>query len=111
MPPRETLCSSITKIIDTVKILQQPRLSVSWAPQPRCVCHIGASKTTAALYSGVVSFFLRNAIAWASPRQRFDLVLTNLAGFAFTAAKIHVMSDGTPCRSLVDVEDVYQAIL
>jgi hypothetical protein len=69
------------------------------------------SKQRPPSYSGVVSFFLRNAIAFgASPRQRFDLVLNNLAGFAFTAAKIRVMSDGTPCSPLVHVEDVYQAI-
>ena len=56
--------------------------------------------------------FLRNATAFgASPRQRFDLVLNNLAGFAFTTGKIRVMSDGSPCRPLVHVEDICQAIL
>lgn len=56
--------------------------------------------------------FLRNATAFgASPRQRFDLVLNNLAGFAFTTGKIRVMSDGTPCRPLVHVDDICQAIL
>jgi nucleoside-diphosphate-sugar epimerase len=56
--------------------------------------------------------FLRNATAFgASPRQRFDLVLNNLAGFAFTTGKILVMSDGTPCRPLVHVDDICQAIL
>jgi nucleoside-diphosphate-sugar epimerase len=55
---------------------------------------------------------LRNATAFgASPRQRFDLVLNNLAGFAFTTKKIRVMSDGSPCRPLVHVEDICQAIL
>jgi nucleoside-diphosphate-sugar epimerase len=56
--------------------------------------------------------FLRNATAFgASPRQRFDLVLNNLAGIAFTTGKVRVMSDGTPCRPLVHVEDICQAIL
>lgn len=56
--------------------------------------------------------FLRNATAFgASPRQRFDLVLNNLAGFAHTTGKIQVMSDGTPCRPLVHVEDICQAVL
>jgi nucleoside-diphosphate-sugar epimerase len=56
--------------------------------------------------------FLRNATAFgASPRQRFDLVLNNLAGFAFTTGKIRVMSDGTPCRPLVHVDDICQAIV
>ena len=56
--------------------------------------------------------FMRNATAFgASPRQRFDIVLNNLAGFAFTTGKVRVMSDGTPCRPLVHVEDICQAIL
>jgi nucleoside-diphosphate-sugar epimerase len=56
--------------------------------------------------------FLRNATAFgASPRQRFDLVLNNLAGFAFTTGMVRVMSDGTPCRPLVHIEDICQAIL
>jgi nucleoside-diphosphate-sugar epimerase len=56
--------------------------------------------------------FLRNATAFgASPRQRFDLVLNNLSGFAFTTGQVRVMSDGTPCRPLVHVEDICQAIL
>jgi len=55
--------------------------------------------------------FLRNATAFgASPRQRFDLVLNNLAGFAFTTGQVRVMSDGTPCRPLVHVEDICEAI-
>jgi nucleoside-diphosphate-sugar epimerase len=61
---------------------------------------------------GFTTVFLRNATAFgASPRQRFDLVLNNLAGFAFTTHRIRVMSDGTPCRPLVHVEDICQAIL
>ncbi|MDA9404496.1 NAD-dependent epimerase/dehydratase family protein [Bradyrhizobium sp. CCBAU 45389] len=56
--------------------------------------------------------FLRNATAFgASPRQRFDLVLNNLSGWAFTTGKIRVMSDGTPCRPLVHIDDICQAIL
>ncbi|ARP99509.1 NAD-dependent epimerase/dehydratase family protein [Pseudorhodoplanes sinuspersici] len=55
--------------------------------------------------------FLRNATAFgASPRQRFDLVLNNLAGFAFTTGQVRVMSDGTPCRPLVHVDDICEAI-
>ncbi|WP_298960269.1 SDR family oxidoreductase [uncultured Methylobacterium sp.] len=55
---------------------------------------------------------LRNATAFgASPRQRFDLVLNNLAGFAFTTGQVRVMSDGSPCRPLVHVEDIAQAIV
>jgi hypothetical protein len=61
---------------------------------------------------GFTPIFLRNATAFgASPRQRFDLVLNNLAGFAFTTGQVRVMSDGTPCRPLVHVEDICQAIM
>ena len=67
---------------------------------------------TALADSRFTPVILRNATAFgASPRQRFDLVLNNLAGFAFTTSKIRVMSDGTPCRPLVHVEDICQAIL
>jgi nucleoside-diphosphate-sugar epimerase len=56
--------------------------------------------------------FLRNATAFgASPRQRFDIVLNNLAGLAFTTGEIRVVSDGTPWRPLVHVEDICEAIL
>jgi nucleoside-diphosphate-sugar epimerase len=55
--------------------------------------------------------FLRNATAFgASPRMRFDVVLNNLAGFAWTTKEIKLVSDGTPWRPLVHVEDICQAI-
>jgi nucleoside-diphosphate-sugar epimerase len=56
--------------------------------------------------------FLRNATAFgASPRMRFDIVLNNLAGFAWTTKQIRMTSDGTPWRPLVHVEDICQAII
>ena len=56
--------------------------------------------------------FLRNATAFgASPRMRFDIVLNNLAGFAWTTKEIKMTSDGTPWRPLVHVEDICQAII
>jgi nucleoside-diphosphate-sugar epimerase len=55
--------------------------------------------------------FLRNATAFgASPRQRFDLVLNNLAGLAWTTGRIAMTSDGTPWRPLAHVEDIGKAI-
>jgi nucleoside-diphosphate-sugar epimerase len=55
--------------------------------------------------------FLRNATAFgASPRMRFDIVLNNLAGFAWTIREIKMTSDGTPWRPLVHVDDICQAI-
>ena len=54
--------------------------------------------------------FLRNATAYgASPRVRFDVVLNNLAAWAFTTGKVHIMSDGTPWRPLVHVRDISTA--
>jgi nucleoside-diphosphate-sugar epimerase len=56
--------------------------------------------------------FLRNATAYgASPRMRFDIVLNNLAGLAWTIKKIAMVSDGTPWRPLVHVSDICNAIL
>ncbi len=55
--------------------------------------------------------FLRNATAYGpSPRMRFDLVLNNLAGLAWTTREIRLTSDGTPWRPLVHVLDICQAI-
>src|SRR5439155_25870280 len=55
--------------------------------------------------------FMRNATAYgASPRMRFDIVLNNLAGFAWTTREIRMTSDGTPWRPLVHVEDICQAV-
>ena len=54
---------------------------------------------------------LRNATAYGpSPRMRFDLVLNNLAGLAWTAREIRMVSDGTPWRPLVHVLDICQAV-
>ncbi|MFH0777705.1 MAG: SDR family oxidoreductase [Candidatus Eisenbacteria bacterium] len=56
--------------------------------------------------------FLRNSTAYgASPRMRFDLVLNNLAGYAWTTREIRMFSDGTPWRPLVHVRDICEAIL
>jgi nucleoside-diphosphate-sugar epimerase len=55
--------------------------------------------------------FLRNATAYGpSPRMRFDLVLNNLAGLAWTTHEIRMTSDGTPWRPLVHILDICEAI-
>ncbi|HKU97898.1 MAG TPA: SDR family oxidoreductase [Vineibacter sp.] len=55
--------------------------------------------------------FLRNATAFgASPRIRFDIVLNNLAGLAWTTGRISMTSDGTPWRPLVHVQDICGAV-
>jgi len=56
--------------------------------------------------------FLRNATAYgASPRMRFDIVLNNLAGLAWTEKEIRMTSDGTPWRPLVHGLDIAGAIM
>lgn len=55
--------------------------------------------------------FLRNATAFgASPRMRFDVVLNNLSGLAWTTGRIAMTSDGTPWRPLVHLLDIGSAI-
>jgi nucleoside-diphosphate-sugar epimerase len=54
--------------------------------------------------------FLRNATAYGvSPRMRLDLVLNNLTAWAFTTGRVQIMSDGTPWRPLVHIEDIARA--
>lgn len=54
----------------------------------------------------------RNATAYGvSPRLRGDLVVNNLAGWAFTTGSVYIKSDGTPWRPLVHIEDISRAFL
>jgi nucleoside-diphosphate-sugar epimerase len=56
--------------------------------------------------------FLRNATAYgASPRLRADVVVYNLVGHAVSAGEVLIISDGTPWRPLVHVEDIARAFL
>lgn len=56
--------------------------------------------------------FLRNATAYGvSPRLRFDLVLNNLAAWAFTTGKILMKSDGSPWRPIVHIRDIARAFV
>src|SRR5262249_34575640 len=51
--------------------------------------------------------FMRNATAYgASPHMRFDIVLNNLSGLAWTTKRIAMTSDGTPWRPLVHGLDI-----
>lgn len=45
-----------------------------------------------------------------SPRLRLDLVVNNLVGWAVTAGVIKIMSDGSPWRPLIHVQDMARAI-
>jgi nucleoside-diphosphate-sugar epimerase len=46
----------------------------------------------------------------ASPRMRFDVVLNNLCGLAWTTSEITLDSDGTPWRPLIHALDMCEAI-
>jgi nucleoside-diphosphate-sugar epimerase len=75
-------------------------------------CKVNVERDVGAMADDSFSpVFLRNATAYgASPRMRFDIVLNNLAGLAWTAKKIAMTSDGTPWRPLVHVRDICTAI-
>jgi nucleoside-diphosphate-sugar epimerase len=76
-------------------------------------CKVAVERDVAELASDDFSpIFLRNATAYgASPRMRFDIVLNNLAGHAWTSGKIVMTSDGSPWRPIVHVDDICQAII
>lgn len=55
---------------------------------------------------------LRNATAYGvSPRLRFDIVVNNLCGWAWTTGRIQLSSDGTPWRPLVHIKDISRAFV
>jgi nucleoside-diphosphate-sugar epimerase len=55
--------------------------------------------------------FLRNATAYGpSPRMRFDIVLNDLCALAWTKRKIAMVSDGSPWRPIVHIEDIIKAV-
>jgi nucleoside-diphosphate-sugar epimerase len=76
-------------------------------------CKVLVERDVAALADDHFSpTFLRNATAYgASPRMRFDIVLNNLAGFAFTTKRISMISDGSPWRPIVHILDICKAIV
>jgi nucleoside-diphosphate-sugar epimerase len=76
------------------------------------VCKTRVERDVSALAAADFSpVFMRNATAYgASPRMRFDIVLNNLAGVAWTTGEIRMTSDGTPWRPLVHALDICQAI-
>jgi nucleoside-diphosphate-sugar epimerase len=85
------------------------------APNPQTAyakCKVLVERDVSALASDNFSpTFLRNATAYGpSPRMRFDLVLNNLAGLAWTTKEIRMTSDGTPWRPLAHVLDIAHAI-
>ena len=78
---------------------------------PYAESKVRAEEDIARLADGAFSpVFLRNATAYGlSPRLRGDIVLNNFVGWACTTGKIRILSDGTPWRPIVHVEDIARA--
>jgi nucleoside-diphosphate-sugar epimerase len=76
------------------------------------VCKVRVESDVTKLATDTFSpVFLRNATAYgASPHMRFDIVLNNLSGLAWTTGEIRMTSDGTPWRPLVHGLDISEAI-
>lgn len=56
--------------------------------------------------------FMRNATVYGiSPRLRLDLVVNNLAAWGFITKEILIMSDGTPWRPIIHIEDLCSAFI
>lgn len=56
--------------------------------------------------------FMRNATAYGiSPSLRLDLVVNDLVARAYLTGRVTIMSDGTPWRPIVHVEDFCKAFL
>lgn len=75
-------------------------------------CKVNVERDVTALADGnfCVSF-LRNATAYGpSPRMRFDIVLNDLCALAWTKKKIAMVSDGSPWRPIVHIEDIIEAM-
>ena len=61
--------------------------------------------------SFIVTSFRPSTVFGASPRLRCDIVFNNLLACAYTTGRIEIMSDGTPWRPIVHVEDVCSAFI
>jgi nucleoside-diphosphate-sugar epimerase len=62
-------------------------------------------------FTSMTATCLRFATACGmSPRLRLDLVLNDFVACAVTSGEITILSDGTPWRPLIDVEDMSRAI-
>jgi nucleoside-diphosphate-sugar epimerase len=75
-------------------------------------CKVWVERDLSAMASDNFSpTFLRNATAYGpSPRMRFDIVLNNLSGLAWTTKEIKMTSDGTPWRPLAHILDISHAV-
>lgn len=62
--------------------------------------------------NGFTPVFLRpSVVSGVSPMQRLDLVLNNLVASSVTTGRIRILSDGSPWRPIVHVEDASKAFI
>jgi nucleoside-diphosphate-sugar epimerase len=55
---------------------------------------------------------MRNATAYGvSPRLRSDIVLNDLVARALTTGRVYIMSDGSPWRPIIHIEDIVHAAM
>ena len=59
----------------------------------------------------VVSCFRPSTVFGSSPRLRCDIVFNNLLSSAYTLGKIDILSDGSPWRPVIHINDVCDAFL
>ena len=78
---------------------------------PYAVSKARSEEDIAALADGdFTPVYMRNGSAYGiSSHLRADLVLNNLMGWAFTTGRIRILSDGSPWRPIVHVEDIAMA--
>lgn len=75
-------------------------------------CKVRVERDLAPMAQGDFSVvFLRNATAYGpSPRMRFDIVLNDLCAMAWNERRIAMVSDGSPWRPIVHIEDICEAM-
>jgi nucleoside-diphosphate-sugar epimerase len=80
---------------------------------PYAVSKVRTEENLAKLADGAFSpVFMRNATAYGlAPRLRADVVLNNLVCWAHTTGRIRILSDGTPWRPIVHVQDIAAAFV
>ena len=59
----------------------------------------------------IITSFRPSTVFGVSSRLRFDIVFNNLVACAFTTGKIEILSDGTPWRPVVHIQDLCQALI